>query len=98
LHGDLLHSGTGRAASGGCLALGEPEGVAGDPPYLDVFIFGCGSPQGLPAAFLAHSLEQEPGGRVTDTRVRIGFEQGEHGLEGAGVSVRLGHGLVQGPI
>jgi hypothetical protein len=81
----------------GCLALGEPKGVPGDPPHLNILIFDCGSPQRLPAALLANPAEQEPGGRVADAGVRVGFQTGEHGLEGAGITVGLGYGPFQGP-
>jgi len=64
---------------------------------LNIFVFDCGSLQDLPGAFLAGPAEQEPGGRVADGGVWVRFEAGEHGLEGAGIPVRLGHDLVQSP-
>jgi len=64
------------------------RGVPGDPPYLGIFIFGCGGSQRLPAALLANPAEQPPGGRVADGGVRAGFKAGEHGLEGARIPVR----------
>jgi hypothetical protein len=64
---------------------------------LNIFIFDHGGLQSLPAALVANPSEQEPDGRVADAGVQIGFQTGEHGLEGAGITVRLGHGLFQGP-